>query len=123
MAGEAGIDDLPFPDGGAVVGSATDEVGAPHHHEHPTEAQYVLIALFLALLTAIEVAVYYVEALKGALVPILLTFAVIKFTTVVAFFMHLRFDSRLFRRLFALGLGLAIFVFTIVLTTFHFWSR
>jgi len=123
MATETDLDDIPSPDGGAVVGSATDEAGAPHQHTHPTEAQYVLIALFLAALTAIEVAVYYIEALKGALVPILLTFAVVKFTTVVAFFMHLRFDSRLFRRLFVLGLVLAVFVFTIVLTTFHFWTR
>ncbi len=52
-----------------------------------------------------------------------MTFAIVKFTTVVAFFMHLRFDSRLFRRLFVLGLVLAIFVFTIVLTTFHYWTR
>ncbi len=123
MATEAEIEATPFPDGGAVVGSATDEAGAPHHHKHPTEGQYVLIALFLAVLTAIEVAVYYIESLKAVLVPILLTFAVVKFTTVVAFFMHLRFDSRLFRRLFVLGLALAIFVFSIVLTTFHYWSR
>jgi len=123
MATEADIDDVSSPDGGAVVGSANDETGASHHHQHPTEGQYVLIALFLAVLTAIEVAVYYVDAVRPALVPILLTFAIVKFTVVVAFFMHLRFDSRLFRRLFVLGLALAIFVFTIVLTTFHFWSR
>jgi cytochrome c oxidase subunit 4 len=122
MASEIDIESTPFPDGGAVVESATDEVGAPHH-KHPTEGQYVLIALFLAAITAIEVAVYYIDALKDTLVPILLTFAVIKFTVVVAFFMHLRFDSRLFRRLFVLGIILALFVYTIVLTTFHFWSR
>ena len=123
MAVETNVDDIPFPDGGAVVGSATDEAGAPHTHKHPTEGQYVLIALFLATLTAIEVAIYYVDALKDWLIPMLLTLAVVKFTVVVAFFMHLRFDSRLFRRFFVLGLALAIFVFSIVLTTFHFWSR
>jgi len=123
MAGDIDIDDIPSPDGGAVVDSATDEAGAPQHHKHPTEGQYVLIALFLAVVTAFEVAVYYIDALKDALVAILLVCAVVKFSVVVAFFMHLRFDSRLFRRLFVLGLALAIFVFTIVLTTFHFWSR
>ncbi|MGI9079673.1 MAG: cytochrome C oxidase subunit IV family protein [Acidimicrobiales bacterium] len=123
MATEAEIEETAFPDGGAVVGYATDEAGAPHAHKHPTEGQYVLIALLLAALTAAEVAVYYISALKDLLVPILLTFAIVKFSVVVAFFMHLRFDSRLFRRLFVLGLALAIFVFTIVLTTFHFWSR
>lgn len=123
MATEAEIEETPFPDGGAVVGSATDEAGAPHAHKHPTEAQYVLIALFLAAVTALEVAVYYIDAVKDQLVAILLVCAVVKFSVVVAFFMHLRFDSRLFRRLFLLGLGLAVFVFTIVLTTLHFWSR
>ena len=123
MATETNIDDVPFPDGGAVVDSATDEVGAPHTHKHPTEFQYVLIALFLAVVTAIEVAVYYVEALEDLLIAILIACAIIKFVVVVAYFMHLRFDSRLFRRFFILGLALAIFVFTIVLTTFHFWSR
>jgi hypothetical protein len=37
--------------------------------------------------------------------------------------MHLKFDSRLFRRLFVAGLALAIFCFTAVLTTFHVWTR
>jgi len=47
----------------------------------------------------------------------------VKFTVVVAFFMHLRFDNRLFRRFFITGVCLALFVFTIVLTTFHVWTR
>jgi cytochrome c oxidase subunit 4 len=42
---------------------------------------------------------------------------------VVLWFMHLRFDSRLFRRLFVTGIVLALFVYTIVLTTFHVWTR
>ncbi|HEX3394030.1 MAG TPA: cytochrome C oxidase subunit IV family protein [Acidimicrobiales bacterium] len=123
MATEAEIEETAFPDGGAVVAHATDEAGAPHPHKHPTEGQYVLIALLLAAITGVEVAVYYISALGDLLVPLLLLFAIVKFSVVVAFFMHLRFDSRLFRRLFVLGLGLAIFVFTVVLTTFHFWSR
>jgi cytochrome c oxidase subunit 4 len=47
----------------------------------------------------------------------------VKFGTVVLWFMHLRFDSRIFRRLFVAGLMLALFVYLVVLTTFHFWSR
>ena len=32
-------------------------------------------------------------------------------------------DSRLFRRLFVAGLGLAIFCFGVLLSTFHVWTR
>ena len=69
-------------------------------HAHPSDLQYVYIALFLAMVTAAEVAVYYVKALEGLLVYILVTMAVVKFSVVVMFFMHLRFDSKIFRRFF-----------------------
>jgi cytochrome c oxidase subunit 4 len=106
---------------GPVVKPSPEEGGT--HHDHPSELEYVKIAAILALITGAEVAIYYVKSLKGILVPTLILFSLIKFTMVVLWFMHLRFDSRLFRRLFVTGLGLAMFVFTIVLTTFHVWTR
>ena len=123
MATEAGTrpPERSAVDGGSVVGEDTDEPGAPHH-KHPTEGKYIQIALLLAAITAIEVLVYYVESIEDYLVPILITLSVIKFAIVVGYFMHLRFDSRLFRRLFVLGLLLAMFVYGIVLTTFGFWT-
>ena len=117
---ETAAEDLPAPDGGNVVGSGTDEPGA--HHKHPTEGKYIQIALILAVITAVEVLVYYVEAIEDYLVAILLALSALKFVIVVGYFMHLRFDSRLFRRLFVLGLVLAVFVYSIVLTTFEFWT-
>jgi cytochrome c oxidase subunit 4 len=113
------------PSGGPVV-EAPPEHGGPEHgaaHEHPSDLQYVYVALFLATLTAAEVGVYYVKALEGLLVPILVVMAVTKFSVVVLWFMHLRFDSRLFRRLFTTGIVLALFCFTAVLSTFHVWTR
>ena len=41
------------------------------------------------------------------LVPILLTLSSVKFVLVVLFYMHLKFDSRLFSALFTLGLMIA----------------
>jgi hypothetical protein len=41
-----------------------------------------------------------------------------KFALVALWFMHLKFDSRLFRRLFVAGLLIALAVFAIVLGTF-----
>jgi cytochrome c oxidase subunit 4 len=95
-----------------------DELRAEGHH--PTPRQYVKVAIVLFVVTAFEVAIYYIEALGSLLVPLLLLFAVIKFVLVVLWFMHLRFDSRLFRRLFVTGMAFALIVFAIVLATFFF---
>ncbi|MGH2729077.1 MAG: cytochrome C oxidase subunit IV family protein [Actinomycetota bacterium] len=87
-------------------------------HEHPGPKQYVGVAVVLAIITAIEVAIYYIDALQDVLIPFLLAFSFIKFALVVLWFMHLKFDSPLFKRLFVAGLILALVVFAIVLTTF-----
>ena len=92
-------------------------------HGHPSEAEYVRVALILAVITGMEVAVYYISSIKDALVPLLLTFAVVKFSMVALWFMHLRFDSRIFRRLFVTGIVLAISVYVIVLATLHVFIR
>jgi cytochrome c oxidase subunit 4 len=87
-------------------------------HEHPGPKQYVGVAVVLAIITAIEVAIYYIEALEDLLIPFLLAFSFIKFALVVLWFMHLKFDSPMFKRLFVAGLILALSVFAIVLATF-----
>jgi cytochrome c oxidase subunit IV len=87
-------------------------------HDHPTPRKYVWIAIILAIVTALEVAIYYVPALEGVLVPSLIGFALIKFIMVALYFMHLKFDSRLFRRFFVTGIVLALIIFTVVLVTF-----
>ena len=85
---------------------------------HPQPGQYIKVAIILAIVTALEVAIYYVDALRDVLVPLLLAFAVIKFIMVALWFMHLRFDSRMFRRFFVTGIVLALLVFGIVLWIF-----
>jgi cytochrome c oxidase subunit IV len=78
----------------------------------------VKVAVVLAIVTAFEVAIYYVTAIGDLLVPMLLAFAFIKFFLVATWFMHLKFDSHLFRRLFVAGLILALLVFGVVLWNF-----
>ena len=99
----------------AMVGAA---VAAPRRHvTHPGPAEYIQIGGLLALLTAIEVAVYYVNIQQGLFIMILLALSASKFVFVVMWFMHLRFDSRLFSTLFVGGLALAAAVFIVVLAT------
>jgi cytochrome c oxidase subunit IV len=87
---------------------------------HPGPRQYVNIAIILAIVTGAEVAIYYIKAVEDFLVPMLIVFSAIKFVLVVSWFMHLKFDSRVFRRLFVAGLALAFSVFAVVLMNF-FW--
>jgi cytochrome c oxidase subunit 4 len=85
---------------------------------HPGPRQYVMVALVLAIATAIEVAWYYASVPHPVFVALLLALSFLKFSLVVLWFMHLRFDSRIFRRLFATGLALALSVYLIVLVIF-----
>ncbi len=97
---------------------------APHDatHDHPSDGKYIKIAVILAALTAAEVATFYVEEQLGPLlIPLLLTMMVVKFFIVAAWFMHLRFDSKLFSRVFVSGILLAVFVYMAFLTTFEFF--
>ena len=83
----------------------------------PSQSRYVGIAVFLAIITAIEVVVYYPDMSLALKTTILVFLAAIKFATVAAFFMHLRFDGRLLTFIFLAGLSLALIVFLIAITS------
>ena len=92
---------------------------------HPTPQRYVMIAAILVVATAAEVGLYYLEGdiADGLIILFLLMFAVIKFTLVASWYMHLRTDKPIFRRFFVLGIIAAISLYLIVLTTLHVFSR
>lgn len=95
---------------------------APHGdaHAHPSDLKYVYVALILAVFTAIEVSTYFVDF--GALhVAVLISLMTVKFTMVAGYFMHLKFDSPLFTRMFGAGLAFAVGVYLVMLTAFRFW--
>jgi cytochrome c oxidase subunit 4 len=70
--------------------------------EHPTWSTYWKVAIVLTLITAVEVWVYYIPTFVASrfFVPTLLFLSAVKFATVVAFYMHLKYDHKLFRLLF-----------------------
>ena len=94
-----------------------------HAHEHPSESKYVKVAIFLGIVTALEVAVVYISALEDLMIPILGAMMFVKFVAVAGYFMHLKFDSKVFRRFFVLGILLAIAIFGVVLWTFSVADR
>ncbi len=75
----------------------------------------------LAIVTALEVAIYYLESVEALLVPLLLLFSLIKFALVVLWFMHLRFDSRTYARFFMVGIAFAVTLYVIVLISLGVW--
>ena len=83
---------------------------AGEHGGHASVATYVVVGVVLTIITAVEVAAFYIPALSGILVPALLTFSAVKFLTVVSFYMHLKYDSPVFRRVFYGPLTLAVLV-------------
>ncbi len=94
-------------------------MSSEEHVQHPTPAQYWKIAVVLAVLTAIEVGLFYINqaydlGVLNAVMLILL--AALKFVIVVGFYMHLRYEKATLSRFFTGGFILAIALYTIVLT-------
>jgi cytochrome c oxidase subunit 4 len=93
--------------------TTTDE----SHGDHPTAREYVNIAIMLGILTALEVSTYFVD-FGGIAIPLLVILMAIKFVMVASFFMHLKFDSKVFGRMLYGGLALAIVLYAATLLQF-----
>ena len=68
---------------------------------------YVLTALILSVLTAIEVGIFYITSLGYWMIPILAILSIGKFALVVMVNMHLKYETKLITILFLSGLLLA----------------
>ena len=88
----------------------SEHANPDHAHEHPTWKQYKWVALILTLITVLEVWAYYIPTLVASpfFVPLLLIMSAAKFIIVVMFYMHLKYDHRLFRALFTGPLTIAM---------------
>ncbi len=105
-------------------GQDTGHVEAGPHdesHAHKSNSFYVKVAIALAIVTGVEVGLYYLD-LGKLFLPTLLVLMVVKFVTVVSLFMHLKFDNKIFSWLFYSGLFLAVFVYLAALMTFRFFD-
>jgi cytochrome c oxidase subunit 4 len=84
---------------------------------HASVRTYVLVAVILTMITALEFGVIYIRQLTPILVPLLLVMSAAKFALVVMFFMHLRYDGRALGALFVgplvVATGLAVAVMTL----------
>ncbi len=69
---------------------------AAHTHDHPTPRKYLMIMIWLSVLTAIELVVVqpWAHVPKAAMILGLIVLAVVKAALVAAYFMHLKMDPR-----------------------------
>ena len=96
----------------------SDHGHEPHTHAHPTAKKYLGIAIILTIITVIEVAVFYVPSLHQFLPPILLSLSAIKFALVAMFYMHLKFDHRLYSWVFVVPMCFAAAIILALLALF-----
>ena len=104
---------------GTKPGTDLAVTGAEAEH-HPNERTYITVAVVLAIITAVEVAIYYVEGVRDFLVPALLILSLAKFTAVVGYFMHLKMDDRRFRWMFVSGLVVAASIIIALMVMFAY---
>jgi cytochrome c oxidase subunit 4 len=100
------------------------EPGQATEHAHPSARRYIQIAVILGVITALEVGLYYIPHEYGFyqfLSPSLIALSAIKFGIVGAFYMHLKFDSKLFTYFFVGGLALAASLVLAFMTLFGTW--
>lgn len=106
-----------------IAGKQADQQA--DEHAHPSDLQYIKVAAFLAILTVIEVFTYFesVHRLGDLAIYIVLTgIMILKFFYVAAWFMHLKFDTPLMRRIFIMAISFALVVYLGMLTTFRIWT-
>ncbi|MDH3498509.1 MAG: cytochrome C oxidase subunit IV family protein [Acidimicrobiia bacterium] len=109
----------------------TTEIAHDEHHvRHPEPKDYVKIAVVLAVLTVMEVSLYYIEVNVEGIgqritVPLLLILSGLKFVIVVGWFMHLRFEKSFLAKFFSVGAVLALVLYFIALAALgavHFFG-
>lgn len=99
--------------------------------EYPRDKLYVITAVFLAVITAIEIFVSEVPDFplwswggdsNIGVISLLMVLMAVKFFSVAYVFMHLKWDKPLLGRVFYSGLVLAVLVYVAVMFMFRIFS-
>jgi cytochrome c oxidase subunit IV len=84
---------------------------------HASIRTYVMVAVILTLVTAMEFSAIYIRELTPILIPLLVVMSAAKFALIVLFFMHLRYETRTLSLIFAgslvIALGIAVALATL----------
>jgi cytochrome c oxidase subunit 4 len=84
---------------------------------HASIRTYLLVAVILTVVTAIEVGTYFMPWFQSrfwVLFWVLSILSIFKFALVVGFYMHLRYDAAFYRRVFLFPLVIAVAMTVVV---------
>lgn len=102
--------------------SETHEV-AHDVHAHPTNRTYIIIGVVLTVLTGLEIGGFVLEEngtfARGTAALVISVLSAAKFLLVVMFYMHLRFDSKVFTGVFLFPAALATLAITALFVLYH----
>ena len=90
---------------------------------HISNSVYLIVGGFLIVLTAMEITVSYIHALRPVMVPLLIVLALAKFSLIALFFMHLRYEKWMLNTMFGFPLVVAMVVFLAFMGFFLYLSR
>ncbi|MBI2898845.1 MAG: cytochrome C oxidase subunit IV family protein [Planctomycetes bacterium] len=115
------------PSSAAAPASATAPAGKPadeHAEEHPPVPYGVFLLVWLSLLclTAVTVSVAGMHLGKWNVFAAL-GIATVKVLLVLAFFMHLKYEDRLFKAMFALAVVILAIIIGLTFVDWSLWSR
>jgi cytochrome c oxidase subunit IV len=92
-------------------------------HEHPSDGKYIVVAIILAILTALEVWTHFWDQPSTTLLVVtLVPMMIAKFIIVAGWFMHLRYDNPLFLWVFFAGIVIAVAVYLVAMATMHWFQ-
>ncbi len=96
---------------------------------HASIRTYLVVAVILTAVTAVEVGTYFTPWFRArfwVLFWALVLLSVFKFVLVVGFYMHLRYDAIVYRRVFVFPLAIAVAMTAVLIfltaTKFRFLS-
>jgi caa(3)-type oxidase subunit IV len=101
----------------------SDDTYVEKEHPHISSTVYLIVGGFLIVLTAMEITVSYVHALRPVMVPLLIVLALAKFSLIALFFMHLRYEKSTLNTMFGFPLVVAMVVFLAFMGLFLYLSR
>lgn len=108
------------------------ESALAHEHAHPGVKAYILVAVALFAMTALEVLAFEIvdqgtpavlaAALAPVIVAVLLVLSAAKFALVAMFYMHLKQDSALFSGLLVFPIFVAAILIAALIALFSYMS-
>lgn len=97
---------------------ATDAHAEQSHGSPLGPREYIYITIGLAIVTLVELALSYSDLSAGVLAALLIILSAVKFGVVVALFMHLKFEARIFTQMFMFGLLLGTAILLALIAVF-----